>query len=85
VLHVLPISVFLIWSLKLYLVRSTEHKAPQYVVFSTPLLPPAYEVTKRLTLCKERHPNGNMVPCNNFWIKWSIWLKIVQASRHTWP
>jgi hypothetical protein len=28
--HVLPISVFLIWSPKLYLVRSTEHKAACY-------------------------------------------------------
>jgi hypothetical protein len=36
VLHVLPISVFLTWSPELYLVRSTEHKAPCYV--SSPLL-----------------------------------------------
>jgi hypothetical protein len=28
----------LIWSPKLYLVRSTDHKPPWYVVFSTPLL-----------------------------------------------
>ena len=44
--HVLlapPISVFLILSPELYLVRSTEHEAPRYVVFSTPLLPrPSY-------------------------------------------
>jgi hypothetical protein len=39
VLHALPISFSLIWSPKLYLVRSGEHKAPCYVVFSTPLLP----------------------------------------------
>jgi hypothetical protein len=37
--HVLPILVFLTWSSEWYLVRSTEHKAPCYVVFSTPLLP----------------------------------------------
>jgi hypothetical protein len=30
VLHILPISVFLTWSPELYLVRSTEHKAPCY-------------------------------------------------------
>ena len=39
VLYVLPISVFLIWSSEWYLVRSTEHKVPHYVVFSTPLSP----------------------------------------------
>jgi hypothetical protein len=37
--HVLPISVFLTWSPEWYLVRSTEHKALCYAVFSTPLLP----------------------------------------------
>jgi hypothetical protein len=31
-----PISVFLTSSPEWYLVRSTEHKAPRYVVFSTP-------------------------------------------------
>ena len=36
--HALPISVFLIWSPEWYLVRSTDHKALRYVVFSTPLL-----------------------------------------------
>jgi hypothetical protein len=39
VLHTPPISVFLIWSPEWYLVRSTEHEAPCYVVFSTLLLP----------------------------------------------
>jgi hypothetical protein len=34
-----PISFSLIWSFEWYLVRSTEHKTPCYVVFSTPLLP----------------------------------------------
>ena len=33
-----PISFFLIWSPVWYLVRSTEHEAHRYVVFSTPLL-----------------------------------------------
>jgi hypothetical protein len=37
--HVLPISVFLTWSPEWYLVRSTEHKSPFYVVFSTLMLP----------------------------------------------
>jgi hypothetical protein len=37
--HVLPISVFLTWSPEWYLARGTEHKAPCYAVFSTPLLP----------------------------------------------
>ena len=32
-------SVFLTWSPKWYLVRSTEHTASRYAVFSTPLLP----------------------------------------------
>jgi hypothetical protein len=39
VLHALPTSVFMIWSPKWCLVRSTEHKTPCYVVFSTRLLP----------------------------------------------
>ena len=34
-----PISFFLIWSHEWYLMRSTEHKAPRYVVFSVPLSP----------------------------------------------
>ena len=38
-LDALPNSVFLIWSPELYLVRSTNHKASHYVVFSSPLLP----------------------------------------------
>jgi hypothetical protein len=33
------ISFFLICSYDLYLVKSADHKAPRYVVFSTPLLP----------------------------------------------
>jgi hypothetical protein len=36
VLHAPPISVFLIWSPEY---RSTEFKAPYYVVFSIPLQP----------------------------------------------
>jgi hypothetical protein len=36
--HALPIS-FLMWSFEWYLVRSTDHKAPSYVVSSIPLLP----------------------------------------------
>jgi hypothetical protein len=39
VLHILTISFFLIWSSEWYLVRSTEHKSPCYVVFSFPTLP----------------------------------------------
>ena len=38
-LHVLPISVLLTWSLDRYLMESTEHKASCYVVFSIPFLP----------------------------------------------
>ena len=39
VLHAPPISLFWIWSPTQYLVSSTNHKAPRYVVFSTLLLP----------------------------------------------
>jgi hypothetical protein len=39
-LHDSPILLFLIWSPELYLLRSTHHLAPHYVVFSKPLLPP---------------------------------------------
>ena len=46
VLRTLSISVHFTWSPEWYLVRSTEHKAPYYVVFSTPLLPcPSYAQT----------------------------------------
>jgi len=38
-LYAPPILSFLIWSPEWYLVRNTEHKAPRYVVFSTPSLP----------------------------------------------
>ena len=37
--HALPIQFFLIWSPEWCLVSSTERKAPNYVVFSTSLLP----------------------------------------------
>jgi hypothetical protein len=56
--HVLPISVFLTWSPELYLVNSTGHKVPCYVVFSTPLLlihlgpkyPPQHPILKKCFL-----------------------------------
>ena len=38
-LHAPPISFFSIWSPRQYWVRSTDHEAPHYVFFSTPLLP----------------------------------------------
>jgi hypothetical protein len=38
-LHVTAISFFSIWSPARYLVSSTDHKAPHYVVFSPPLSP----------------------------------------------
>jgi hypothetical protein len=37
VLHALPISCSLTWSLKLYLAKSTSYEAPHYAVFSNPL------------------------------------------------
>ena len=37
--HVQPISSLLILSPELYLVRSTDHKFPSYVVFSIPMSP----------------------------------------------
>jgi hypothetical protein len=44
VLHAPPISFFSIWPPEQYLVRSTDHLALHYVVFSTPLLPrPSYD------------------------------------------
>jgi len=39
VLYTPPILFFLIWSTEGYMVGSTEHQAPRYVVFSTALLP----------------------------------------------
>ena len=39
VLHAPPISFLSIWSPEQYLVRSTDHGTPHYVVLLTPLLP----------------------------------------------
>jgi hypothetical protein len=39
VLHAPPISIFSILSLARYWVRSTDHSAPHYVIFSIPPLP----------------------------------------------
>ena len=39
VLHAPPMSFFPIWSPEKWWVTSTDHYAPHYVVFSTPLLP----------------------------------------------
>jgi hypothetical protein len=39
VLHAPPISFFVTWSSEYNLRRSTDDKAPLYIVFSTPLLP----------------------------------------------
>ena len=41
-LHVLPISVFLVWSPEKYSVRSAEHRAPRYVVCHLFPLRPKY-------------------------------------------
>ena len=38
-LHAPPILIFSIWSPEQYWVSSTDHSAPHYVVFLTPLLP----------------------------------------------
>jgi hypothetical protein len=40
--HSPPISLFFIWSLEWYFVRSSGHRAPCYVFFSTPLSPCAF-------------------------------------------
>jgi hypothetical protein len=36
--HALPISLFLIWSPKSYLMRATNHKVCHYVIYSTPVI-----------------------------------------------
>ena len=59
VLHNLPISVVLIWSLEWYLVRNTEHKASCYVVFSTPLLPRPKYPTQHFIL---KNPQPTFLP-----------------------
>ena len=52
--HVLPISVFLIWSPEWYVVRSTVHKAPSssllpsYLVALRPRYPPQHSVFENL-------------------------------------
>jgi len=37
-LHVLPTSFYLIYSLYQYLVKNAHYEAPQYIIFSTSLL-----------------------------------------------
>jgi hypothetical protein len=44
-LHALPMESFSNWSPKQYLVRSTEHKVPRYVVLS-------FYTLRRLIDCK---------------------------------
>ena len=41
VLHAQPTLLFLIWSTELYLLSSTDHKAPRYVVLFTPPVTPS--------------------------------------------
>jgi hypothetical protein len=51
--HSPPISIFSIWSHEWGLVSSTDHKAPPYVVFSTPLSPRtlfSYTITLRSSI-----------------------------------
>ena len=83
VLHVLPISIFLTWSPEWYLMRSTEHKAPCYVFFSTPLLPhpcwaqisssapysrkPSAYIPPSILIIQQIKKKYNFINPNNFW------------------
>jgi hypothetical protein len=52
VLHATPFSLFSTWLPEQYLVESTEHEAPHYVVFSTLLLPRPSEAVSLLYIQK---------------------------------
>ena len=58
-LHVPPISFFSIWSPEQYWVRSTDHQAPHYVVFSTPcyLVPLRPQYSPQNPILKHPHPS----------------------------
>jgi hypothetical protein len=64
--HVLPISVFLTWSPEWYLVRSTEHKALCYAVFSTPLLPHSSWAQISFSALYTRNPSAYIPP--SMWV-----------------
>ena len=58
VLHSPPISFFSILSPDWFLVRSADHKAPNYVVFSTPLLPrPSSKYTPQHPILSNPQPS----------------------------
>jgi hypothetical protein len=52
----------LTWSPEWYLVRSTEHKAPRYVVFPTPLLPHASWAQISSSAPYSRKPSAYILP-----------------------
>ena len=77
-LYAPPIPSFLFWSPEWYLVRNTEHKAPRYVVFSTPLLPRPFQFTTRVRssdLGKIRLPQHHSE--SNFDVLLTVHLSII--------
>jgi hypothetical protein len=79
------ISFFLIWSSEFYLVRSTEHKAPRYVVFSTPLFTKFYRTQNKFKYIQtfETHKITSSVMGAKFWVSSSGTLWTDTAGRCT--
>ena len=76
VLHALSISVFLTWSPKRYLMKSTDHKAPFYVVFSTLLLPRPSKAQISSSVPNSRKPSAYIPPS-----MWAIKPQTIQNNR----
>jgi hypothetical protein len=60
--HAPPISFVMIWTPEENLVSSTDHKAPRYVVFSTPLLPRPSLAQISSTAPYSRTPSADVPP-----------------------
>jgi hypothetical protein len=81
VLHALPISVILIWTPEWYVVRSTEHKVPRCVVFSTPLLRRLSQVQVSVSAPYSRG-NSACVP-RPMWATKSVGVKYAHSRKST--
>ena len=71
------ISFFMIWSSELYLVRSTERKAPRYVVSSIPLFTRFYRTQIKIKCIQtsETHKITSSVMGGKFWVSSSGTLR----------
>jgi hypothetical protein len=92
--HSPSVPFFFILSAQYNLVRSTDHKAPQYAVFSTPLLPrPILENPQSVVFNVRSHATGKITihaeysttPPSHWWLelKWTqAEIKLINPVRN---